>query len=355
MAAPISERVHPPTGAMDKCITNPSKSDADIYAFSLIRDSLFLVEMEFIKRYDLVASVSHAFRWSPCEACKPEKSTLKSYKRLFGSALLFTAILTAVALWIVQLGGVPTTTDRVAQGGALRVGFAVEEPYAFYDRHGQVTGEAPEIFRIMARRMGIERIEWVRLDFANLLPELQLGRIDAIAAGMFITPDRELEAAFTLPTARVRPAIVVRKGEARIALRPTLNDLGRTSAFRWSTVHGAAENQALLQAGVPSPQIRTVPQAQRGLRMVAESDADAFAISAVTAATLVSQNPQWALDMRTVVDGPAGLPAFAFRTTDTSMRDAMNLALLEFLGSDQHTSLVNRFGFTKDELPPKSH
>lgn len=41
----------------------------------------------------------------------------------------------------------------------------------------------------MAQRMGIEHIDWVRMDFASLLPELQLGRIDAIAAGMFITPN----------------------------------------------------------------------------------------------------------------------------------------------------------------------
>lgn len=280
---------------------------------------------------------------------------MRTYKRLFVAALIFTALLTVVALWVVRPGSEPTTADRLAQGGVLRVGFAVEEPYAFLDRHGRVTGESPEIFQLMAHRIGIERIEWVRLEFANLLPELRLGRIDAIAAGMFITPERELEAAFTLPTARVLPAIVVRRGEIRIPPYPTLNDLGRTASLRWSTVHDAVEHQMLQKANVPLPQIRTVPQAQRGLRMVAESDADAFAISAVTAARLLYQNPQWALELRTVMDGPSGSPAFAFRTTDASIRDAMNAVLLEYLGSDQHASLVSRFGFTKFELPPARH
>ena len=276
---------------------------------------------------------------------------MKSYKRLFGSSLLFTALLTAVAFWFVQRGVETTTADRLARGASLRVGFAVEEPYAFYDRHGQVTGEAPEIFRLMAQRMGIERIEWVRLEFASLLPELQLGRIDAVAAGMFITPEREVEAAFTYPTARVRPAIVVRKGETRIARQPAMSDLGRAVGFRWSTVHDAVENQILRQAGVQPAQIRTVPQALRGLRLVADADTDAFAISAVTARTLVSQGPQRGLEVRTVTDGPAGFPAFAFRVADAPMRDAMNVALLDFLGSDAHRSLVSRFGFTRDELP----
>jgi polar amino acid transport system substrate-binding protein len=280
------------------------------------------------------------------------RSGLKPHRRLLLAALLFIAVLTGLALWLVHVNAPPTASGRLARGGALRVGFAVEPPYAYLDAQGHVTGEAPVIFGLMAQRIGIERIDWVRMDFASLMPELQLGRIDAIAAGMFITPERQREAAFTRPTASVRPALVVRQGETALPLRPQQADLEASPSVRWITVHGAAENGLLFQAGVPPERISTVPQALRGLRAVGESDADAFAISAVTAWHLVSRNPQWALEVRTLSDAPAGLPAFAFRLVDAPLRDAMNQALQTYLGTDEHRQRVQPFGFTSDEMPP---
>jgi len=279
---------------------------------------------------------------------------LKPHKRLLTTALLFIALLTATALWLVQRNAPASAASQLQQSRTLRVGFALEAPYAYFDSQGQVTGEAPEIFRLMARRMGVEHIDWVRLDFAHLLPELQLGRIDAIAAGMFVTTERQLEAAFTRPTARVRPALVVRKGETAIPLEPRLADLSAHPQLRWTTIHGAAENGLLFQAGVAPERVATVPQAQRGLRAVAESSADAFAISAVTAWHLVAHNTQWALEVRSMSDGPAGLPAFAFRLDDAHLRDQMNQQLHTFLGSDEHRQLVQAFGFTSDEMPQEA-
>jgi polar amino acid transport system substrate-binding protein len=276
---------------------------------------------------------------------------LKPHKRLLHAALLFIAVVTGLSLWLVHSSVPSGVGHRLERGGTLRVGFAVEVPYAYVDAQGQVTGEAPEIFRLMAQRLGIERIDWVRMDFASLLPELQLGRIDAIAAGMFVTPERQRLAAFTRPTARVRAALVVRRDEQRLPLRPVMADLERATTLRWVTVHTAAENALLLQAGVLPGRIVTVPQAHRGLRSVLEGRADALAISAVTAWHLVAAHPDEPLQVRTLSDAPAGYPAFVFRHDDLALRDAMNQALLTYLGSEEHQSLVRSFGFTSDEMP----
>ncbi|EWS63687.1 ectoine/hydroxyectoine ABC transporter solute-binding protein EhuB [Hydrogenophaga sp. T4] len=74
----------------------------------------------------------------------------------------------------------------------------------------------------------------------------------------------------------------------------------------------------------------------------------------MTAWHLVAHNTQWALEVRTLSDGPAGLPAFAFRLDDARLRDQMNQQLQSFLGSDEHRELVQAFGFTSDEMPPES-
>lgn len=268
--------------------------------------------------------------------------------------MMLITVLTLLALWRVMAAHPPGTAEHVRQGGSLRVGFAPEAPYAFYDADGEVTGEAPETFRLLARRMGIQRIDWVRLDFAQLLPELQLGRIDAIASGLFITPARQKLAVFSLPTARVRAALVVRQGERRLPLRPTLESLRDPAPLQLATIHDAAENELLRGAGVGPQRIVSIPGAQRALQAVQESTVDAFAISAVTARHLVAQHPGEALEVRTLVDAPPGLPAFAFRLDDADLRDAMNQQLARFIGTQEHRQLVERFGFSIDELPPSA-
>lgn len=146
--------------------------------------------------------------------------------------------------------------------------------------------------------------------------------------------------------------MIVRQGEQQVPLRPVTADLERASAMLWVTVHEAAENGLLLQAGVSPGRITTVPRADRGLRSVAEGHADALAISAVTAWNLVSTHPQWPLEVRTLSDAPAGFPAFVFRQNDLALRDAMDQALLTYLGSEEHRALVRGFGFTSEEMPP---
>lgn len=278
---------------------------------------------------------------------------MKPHKRLLSAALLFIILITGLSLWLVQMSAPTDASHRLQHSGRLRVGFAVEAPYAFIDERGQVTGEAPEIFRRMAQRVGVEHIDWVRMDFASLLPELQIGRIDVVAAGMFITPERQHLALFSRPTASVRPAIVVRSGEARLPLRPLAADLESANDLRWGTVHDAAENGLLFQAGVVPEKISTVPRAERGLRALAEGQADALAISAVTAWKLVNQHPQWPLEVRVIGDAPPGLPAFVFRMEDEGLRDAIDRALLDFLGTEAHRELVQGFGFTSEERPPE--
>lgn len=277
---------------------------------------------------------------------------MKPHTRLLTTALLVIALITGLSLWLVITSAPTDVADRLRQGGSLRVGFAVEAPYAFIDARGQVTGESPEIFRRVAQRMGVAHIDWVRMDFASLLPELQIGRIDAVAAGMFITPERRQLVLFSRPTASVKAALIVRTDESRLPLHPVMADLEKTQDMRWITVHDAVENGLLIQAGVAPERISTVPQVERGLRALTSGEADGMAISAVTAWQLLARHPQWPLEARVLADAPAGMPAFVFRKEDEALRDAVDRALQGFLGTDEHLELVRGFGFTSEETPP---
>src|SRR5690606_16634992 len=92
-----------------------------------------------------------------------------------------------VGLAVMLVAGLAWKAFADRRGGAtpLRVGYAIEAPYAFLDEDGRVTGEAPETARWVARRLGRGEPEWVLTEFGSLIGQLQEGRFDVIACGLF--------------------------------------------------------------------------------------------------------------------------------------------------------------------------
>jgi arginine/lysine/histidine transporter system substrate-binding protein len=81
-------------------------------------------------------------------------------------------------------------------------------PFSFRDEHNQVTGFDIDVAKEVAKRLKKDYlIEDLR--FEMLLPELQLGHIHMIAAGMTVTPERAKTVLFTKPYLSGNPLVVV--------------------------------------------------------------------------------------------------------------------------------------------------
>lgn len=107
------------------------------------------------------------------------------------------------------------TLQRVQRRGVIRLSYASERPFAYRDEANRVTGESPEVLRAVLGRMGIRNIQWVQIEWGELIPELKAGRFDIIAIGMFITCERAEQIAFTEPTFALDQAFLVRAGNLR--------------------------------------------------------------------------------------------------------------------------------------------
>lgn len=70
-------------------------------------------------------------------------------------------------------------------------------PFSFID-HDEIVGFDIDIMKEIAQRLG-KKITISNMSFAALIPELQLGTIQAIAAGMTPLPERAQRAFFTTP------------------------------------------------------------------------------------------------------------------------------------------------------------
>lgn len=243
-----------------------------------------------------------------------------------------------------------------APGERIRIGYAVEEPYAYVAADGRVTGESIEVARHVVEALGIRHVEWVQTEFGQLLAELTAGRFDVVAAGMFITPERARVVAFSEPTFRVREGLLVRRGNP-LSLHSYEGAAARAGT-RLAAISGSVEEGMLARAGFVGAWLVAVPDAATGRVAVQTAAVDGFALSSLALRRMIAAGEAEDVELATPFEQPrlarpglAGFGAFAFRPADHRLRDRWNAELARYVGSPAHRALVARFGFTGDELP----
>jgi polar amino acid transport system substrate-binding protein len=276
-------------------------------------------------------------------SCRPAAQCLVN----FGIAVLMT--LPAFA---------QTTLETIKQENQIRVGVANERPYGYLTAEGRLTGEGPEIARkILAEIDPDIRLEGVVSEFQFLIDDIQAGRFDMIAAGMFITLRRCEEVAFSDPTYKIGEALVVKAGNPHGLT--DLESIARQPDTRLAVLAGAVEYEYAYEAGMLDPDRNMlVADYQEGLVELRAGRVDAIAMTALTAYFLTDDEPgvEATSQFFPVIDGEpvAGYGAFAFRKEDKDLLDAFNEHLATFIGSHEHLETVKEFGFTPDMIPDKT-
>jgi polar amino acid transport system substrate-binding protein len=251
---------------------------------------------------------------------------------------------------------VPDALARAKRGEPLRIGYAVEAPYAFVARGGAVSGESPSIAAFVAGRLGVTKVEWRRLEFGSLIDALEADRIDLIAAGMFITPQRESRVLFSAPTFRARQGLLVRSGNPK-GLRSYAQAASSPDA-RVAVLSGSVEETILLSQGIDERRLIRVPDAGTGFAALASGMADGLALSAPTVRWMASRDGSGSTEAARPMEQSAGYSggygAFGFRKADYRLRDAWNRVLESFVGGEEHLALVGPFGFSREDLPAEA-
>jgi polar amino acid transport system substrate-binding protein len=258
---------------------------------------------------------------------------------------------------LVTLAGIgpafaETTLERARREGFIRVGFANEAPYGFATPEGKLTGESPEVVKVILAKIGIPQVDGVLTEFGSLIPGLQAGRFDLIAAGMFITPKRCKQVQFSEPTYGIGQAFLVTKGNPK-----GIKDYGTIAsnkALKLAVMAGAVEAGYAKDSGIPESQLVILPDQSSLVKAVQAGRADAAALTALSIADMASKNdgvestPPFGTVAGKSVVGHGGI---AFRKEDTDLYEAFNAELKKFIGSPEHIALVTPFGFGKNFLP----
>ena len=89
--------------------------------------------------------------------------------------------------------------SRIVKAGEFRVGVSGNQPpFVVKDKSGELIGFEVDLANLLADAMGVE-LKLVEKPFAQLLPALETGEVDAVMSGMTMTPARNLRVAFVGP------------------------------------------------------------------------------------------------------------------------------------------------------------
>jgi polar amino acid transport system substrate-binding protein len=242
---------------------------------------------------------------------------------------------------------------QLQEEGVISVGIADEEPYGFVDDDGNVTGEAPEVARVVLAELGIDEIEAEVVAFESLISGLQAGQFDMIAAGMYINAERAEQILFSDPDYCVGEAFAVPEGnpDGLEDFQSVVDNPDVTIAI----LSGAVEEGYADTAGVPDDQIEFFSDVN------AQYDAlEAGRVDAVTGTSLTIINQVEDRDGFEATesffpldeDGEEilGCGGFGFRNEDQELRDAFNDELNRLQDEGELLPIIAEFGFAEEDI-----
>lgn len=251
-----------------------------------------------------------------------------------------------------------TTLDRVQEEGVVTVGFANEQPYAYQDSNGEITGSSVEIARRIMENLGVNEMEGVLTEFASLIPGLQAERFDMVTAGMFITPERAAadHVEFANPEYTIGQAIAVEEGNPLELY--SYEDIAENEEAIVAVPSGTVEYDFLLDVGVPSERVITVPDMPSALAALQANRADAITATGPSLQSILDTAQDESVERvddftQPIIDGEEVINygATVFRETDQEFIDAFNEELEQLKESGELLEIIEEFGFTEEDLP----
>lgn len=270
-------------------------------------------------------------------------------KMLTGTAY---ALVVSTSLCVANIASAESL-DVKGHNEGLTVAFFSYRPNAYLNGAGDLVGTDPETIRAVLEDMGLKISAMVDTEWGNLVPGLNAGRFDIVAAGMYVTPDRCKQVAFSEPYLGFSQAMAVPKGNPN-ALQ-TIEDVA-AKGLRVAVIAGSAQVGYAAAAGVSEANVMQIPDTATGAAALRAGRVDALYIDTPGIRALVDSIPEHDLEMTKPFDTVKGrvvMPhgAFAFRKADAEFVKAFNVALKKRLASSDQVEMLKRNGLSADEMP----
>jgi polar amino acid transport system substrate-binding protein len=181
---------------------------------------------------------------------------------------------------------IANTLEDIKNRGSIRVGTALNLPWAMRGHDGEMFGFEVDNASKVAMEMGVE-LELVEMPFGDLIPSLERGEIDMIAAGMSVLPERALRVAFSDPYMTSSVGMVVRV--AALADREDVIDFAVPSVTVAAVADTTTEAAAI--RGLPTADIRLYESVDAAIRAFLAGEVMVLAAETPIPELLLAENP----------------------------------------------------------------
>jgi polar amino acid transport system substrate-binding protein len=258
-------------------------------------------------------------------------------------------ILIAGGLSLLTFAGLAHAADdtltRLRQQGFARIAIANEPPFTAVGADGKVTGAAPDVARAVFKKLGVNDVVASVSEYGAMIPGLAAGRHDAIAAGLFMTPQRCAAVAYSQPVLCAVEALAVKKGNTKSI--KTYEEIAKDPTAVIGVEGGTTEQKLATAANIPTDRVIIVPDGQSGLKMLQDGRIDVFALPLLSISDLLSKAKDPNLEsIAPVQNTPVQCDGVAFRKQDTALRDAFDVELKKMKESGEFAKIVEPYGFS---------
>ena len=245
------------------------------------------------------------------------------------------------------------TLQDIQERGTIRIAVADEPPYGYLNEEGKALGIGPEIAKRILEELNIERIEWIQTDFKNLIPGLEVGRFDMVAAEMAVLPHRCRRVLFSNPNTSYGEGLLVLAGNP-LNITAYEDFIDRTDDIKVAVQEGTTTEQMFEYMEVPLDRIITIQNSNEGINAIIQGQVDAFAGTGMTVAQMERVDPAVQAEFNFVDPIIKGEEVrywggFAFPLDAKDLRNAFNEALVDQKKDGDWKQILSRYGFlTKD-------
>ncbi|SHF06453.1 amino acid ABC transporter substrate-binding protein, PAAT family (TC 3.A.1.3.-) [Desulfacinum infernum DSM 9756] len=211
-------------------------------------------------------------------------------------------------------------------------------PFTFIDASGKPDGLDIKAVEWIAKEMGF-KVRHQPTDWAAIIPTLQAKKIDFIASGMSVTPERQEKVDFTIPYHKTVMVLVARK-DSTLTVEEAMAE-GRKMGVQRGTSEAKWIEDNLLKEGKKF-ELRHYDSAPLAMEDIVNGRLDTAAVSLTSAQEAMEKG----LPLKVL--GPYGQPdditAYAVRKGDTELLNLLNEGLKRLMATPYWEELKQKYG-----------
>jgi polar amino acid transport system substrate-binding protein len=250
--------------------------------------------------------------------------------------------------WAQAAGSGQGLLARLQAAKKVTVGLVNQLPGSILNPDGTLDGLAPTFAKLIMGRLGVPEVQGIAATYGELIPGLQAGRWDFIAAALSITKARCAQVLYSDPLMFDGGTFVSLKGALPRPPKLVADLVAQNLIVGVST--GGAHARVALEAGVNPANLRQFPA---DVAIIDGLLAKRIQVAFGSSSTLGIAYRQRNLDVDVtfpIADDPSNGQACAFRLGDQDLNAAFQKELRAMKASGEYLPIAQKFGF---DTPPE--